>query len=517
MNPEEFDNRLKSSFQDEYLPPKDQLWQNINHRLNMKAKRPFWHWLVPAIIVTAAGLAWLGSGISSPEQSNENTAVVEPISTPHTDAVNPVDNSVKKTDVPDVHENVKENIQETDKNESPKNIIKSDVERAKVAERQISSPSVVNTPDKTSKNDYHKAKEGTSNTTDNEGSKTGSNTSVTNTEQAIANTNNTNNTNNTQVSERSGSINNTAFDKQISETFRLSMSPYPYFYPKYILDKEALLAFEKADNPKKPETREIYRRKYNSEAFDSKWWFEIGMGPQLALNSMRVKNDSQSYIHKDLWKNRAKATGNGTGFQAHTSLLYKFGKNNRFAFEFGLNFSQRTEEIKMNESTYDIEHRQESGPDSGKIDFYLRFLVYIPQGGDTTWFDATQAFTLFQKNKYQVYTIPLRFQSEHKVSENTYMSLGLGAGFSMIYSRSATHMNLVSEQNVTAIKKKQFSASLNASLAFFTNFNDVGQIGIYTGFQTYMQPWKVNNGQYAIKMSDIQFGLMFRKPLNWGK
>ena len=61
MSPEEFDNRLKSAFQDENLPPKEQLWANISSQLEPKAKTPFWYWLLPAIITATIAVVWVGN------------------------------------------------------------------------------------------------------------------------------------------------------------------------------------------------------------------------------------------------------------------------------------------------------------------------------------------------------------------------------------------------------------------------------------------------------------------------
>ena len=59
MSPEEFDNRLRSSFKDEFVPPKEHLWRNIDTRLDQQTKKPVWYWLVPLAIVAVASIAWL--------------------------------------------------------------------------------------------------------------------------------------------------------------------------------------------------------------------------------------------------------------------------------------------------------------------------------------------------------------------------------------------------------------------------------------------------------------------------
>lgn len=246
---------------------------------------------------------------------------------------------------------------------------------------------------------------------------------------------------------------------------------------------------------------------------DSKWWLSFGIGPQLAFNRLSITNDSQAYIHKDLWANRKKVTHNGAGINTHASALYKIVNSGRrsVSFETGLFFSFRTEEIRLNETTYDIEHRAANN----QIDTYARFPGYIPPvTTDTNWFDATQAFTSIATNKYRVLTVPLRFNYEQRVSANSFVSAGIGAGISMISSKSTTHYNLVDEKDQTMKSTYRFTASWNTSVAFYTNYNAIGQIGIYTAFNSYMGPWMVASKQYGIKMRDLQFGLLFRMPLS---
>jgi hypothetical protein len=141
-----------------------------------------------------------------------------------------------------------------------------------------------------------------------------------------------------------------------------------------------------------------------------------------------------------------------------------------------------------------------------------------PQVGfDTNYYQAVANFSMVQKNKYQVITLPFNLKTEHKLGDNTFLAAGIGGGLSMIYTKKAGHMNMVSEREIFQEKRRQFSGSVNASLAVYTNFNDIGQIGLYTGYQMYLQPWKTFQNQYSVKMSDLQFGVLFRKPLDWGK
>ena len=242
--------------------------------------------------------------------------------------------------------------------------------------------------------------------------------------------------------------------------------------------------------------------------FSSKNWFTFGLGPQLAINSIMMNQDSQEWVHKHLWENKDRLTSNGSGFQAFAHYALKLGKKQRFIFETGLNYSIRTEEIKLNESSYDIAARD----NNGKINQYTQILLKVIYGTDTTEYLAVSNFSLAVNNKYHILTLPFKLSAEHKISEATYMSYGLGGGFSMLSSHNTEHLNMIWGNSVKERNSTQFSASLNANMTLYTNFNDIGQIGIYTGLQMYLNPWKVNSNQYAINMRDVQMGITFRKP-----
>jgi hypothetical protein len=497
MSPEEFDNRLKSSFQDEFLPPKDQLWQNIGQRLDQSAKKPFWYWLVPVIIVVSAGIAWLGNGLIN-STTNNNVTVQSSLDTDNTDEIANKTTADNKDVAKDADNTVANNNQASGYEiPQPLNEVNSN------ANKQDGSAY----PDRnTSRNP-----DGNSNAEQRKPSKTyaanngseGGN--LTQTDNAAGN-----------IAERPVTRSTPSLIDQYAEVNKLSMSGYPYFQHQYDFQKESLLAFENNEKAKKPETPKKYRSNYNTSDFDSKWWFNFGIGPQLALNSVNVKSDSQAYIHKDLWINRSKMTHNGSGVQARALVSYNFGK--RFHFETGLTYGLRTEDIKFNINSKDIAAR--SG--GGRIENYYNLIVWIRipdgQGGwDTTFYDAVSNFNMSVKNKYHVVTLPFNIRSEHKLSENTFFSASVGGGVSMITSKTS-HYDMVREVMTSdKANRTSFTGSLNANLAIYTNFNDIGQIGLYTGFQMYSEPWKVSNGQYAIRMNDLQIGVMFRKPLNWGK
>jgi hypothetical protein len=242
----------------------------------------------------------------------------------------------------------------------------------------------------------------------------------------------------------------------------------------------------------------------------SRHWLSFGIGPQIAQNYLKMNADSQAYIHKHLWDNKDIVTHNGIGLNSFITYAYKFGKKNRFSFETGLNYSFRTENIQINESTYEIAVRK----NNQEIVQYLNLRVWIsPNPGDTTFYNAAQSFTMLKKNRYNVFTLPFRINSEHKITDNTFFMLGVGGGISMMSGKDISHYNLVYEREDVVAKHTQFSASLNTRLSLYTNFNNMGQVGIYGGVQSYLQPWEIQNLQYKIKMQDIQFGIVFRKPL----
>lgn len=473
MSPEEFDNRLRSSFQEEYLPPKENLWVNISGKLDQKAKMPVWQWLLPVIIVATVAILWIGNGISdlirkdeakSGQSQQNNIAITE------------------KTDEPgNAPESIALDRNIADRNHAPSGITE--------PEKVIKSESPASTyrrnqsemPQKNALDDY-----------------------LRNFHRRATFSGNHNSTPN------SNSVANPDFTEDLNSTFKIS--GYPNFENKILFDDLFLVALEKSKTPEKP--------KDNSENslmpdLNSRHWFSFGLGPQLALNSLNISDDSQAYIHKHMWENKKLITNNGTGFNCYVDYAYKFGKNNRFSFETGLNYSLRTEDIKFNESTYDIAARDNNNKISNY--FLLKVWIAIPKvpgpGYDTTYYNAIQNFSMAVNNKYHVLTVPFRFNSEHKISESSYFSVGIGAGMSMISARQSKYYDLVHEKERSSSKQRFFTGSLNSRLSLYTNFNDIGQIGFYTGFQTYLKPWTVSNKQYSISMSDVQLGIMFRRPL----
>jgi len=493
MSPEEFDNRLKSSFQDEFVPPNDQLWQNLNKHLDQSAKKPFWYWLVPVLIVVTAGIAWLGSGLST---QHNDTIAIETSSVTDTTIATAETTPTSIADMEETESNAPANGQESSQDEQT--TVES-VNNTKPTKDKASNP-------QTPANDADVKKPSDSRNPNRSGTKP---------------SNIGNELDRNMIGENPARIPSRPqmdINTPMEESFRLALASFPHFPARrYALDKGNLIAFEKTNKPATSNTPNSPKNKNNKNTadFNSKWWLNIGMGPQLSLNSMSIKNDSQEYIHKYLWEKKSNLTHNGSGFQAHALISYKFNKH--FMFETGLNYSLRTEDIRMNESTFDIAAR-----DKGKIVNYsniiLKVIIRYPNGDSAiTYYNAVSNFSIAVNNKYHIFTVPFKFKSEHKLSENTFLSAGLGGGVSMIYSKKSSHLDMVRETQVTQKRTSQFSGSLNASVSLYTNFNDIGQIGVYTGFQMYTQPWKINHGQYAVRMSDLQLGIMFRKPLDWGK
>jgi hypothetical protein len=469
MSPEEFDNRLKSAFQDENLPPKEQLWANISSQLEPKAKTPFWYWLLPAIVVVTVAVVWVGNQ--------------KPVAKETAFEINIEPTSSSKARIESKEFALSSN---TAQNQANGNITK-----------------------------VHNSGSAISGQT-----KRKTNNNIGNKNQANSNWSNIDN-----ITSKSQLIiaGNDSSDGQsmrpigvfhVDDVEGLGLKNHPLFkligFPSFIKQYklEDLNSINNVTNQincfKNPEPK----RPRKTSDFSSKRWFTFGLGPQLAINSIKVNQDSQAWVHKHLWENKDRLTSNGSGFQVFSHLALKLGKKQRFIFETGLNYSIRTEEIKLNESSYDIAARD----NSGKINQYTQILLKVIYGTDTTEYLAVSNFSLAVNNKYHILTLPFRLSAEHKISEATYMSYGLGGGFSMLSSHNTEHLNMIWGNSVKERNTTQFSASLNANISLYTNFNDIGQIGVYTGFQMYLNPWKVNSNQYAINMRDMQLGITFRKP-----
>ena len=474
MSPEEFDNKLKSAFQDEHLQPKEQLWANISSSLEPKAKTTFWYWLLPVSIAVVVGMAWLG------------------IQAPQSELV--VANNTEESG-------------DNERNPLPKEAINPSYATSEAA--QISYPKISETannltPVAVDQNQNKAQIDGPSNRPQNKKQKKAENRLAF---QSIQSTQNQARFQNKSMAfQATNSAPMSGFTAEMDQLNFFKFAWFPNFFKPYILEQLSSIALENKPNKSIKNQDNIKSRKTSD--FSSKRWFTLGLGPQLALNSIRVNQDSQAWVHKHLWDNKGRLTSNGSGFQAFGHFALKFGKNQRFIFESGLNYSIRTEEIKLNESSFDIAARD----NTGKINQYTQILLKVIYGTDTTYYLAASNFSLAVNNKYHILTVPFRLSAEHKISEYTYLAYGLGGGVSMINSHNTEHLNMIWGNSVKEKNSTQFSASLNANFSLYTNFNDIGQIGVYTGLQMYLNPWQVNSNQYAINMRDVQMGITFRKP-----
>ena len=463
MSPEEFDNRLKSAFKDENLPPREGLWANISSQLEPKAKNTFWYWLLPTITALTIGIVWIGNQKpTTQERAIESVVASVPNNASKAESIGDKNNKAKTQTIELA--NHESNINTIEQRREKNGIIKASASNR--SNRKISE-SLSITP--------------------------------------VNQQNSFNGDNNNTVIALSNSatiIENNDFGELDMLNF-IRFSWFPNFFKPFALE-ESYSVDLKVKNPIKALTPNSNKPPKTSD-FTSKRWFTIGLGPQLAI---KVNQDSQAWVHKHLWDNKDRLSSNGSGFQAFAHCALKFGKNQRFIFETGLNYSLRTEEIKLNESSYDIAARD----NTGRINQYTQILLKVIYGNDTTYYLAASNFSLAVNNKYHILTVPFRLSTEHKISESTFMSYGLGGGFSMINSHNTEHLNMIWGNSVKESNSTQYSASLNANLSLYTNFNDIGQIGVYTGLQMHLNPWKVNSNQYAVTMRDLQMGITFRKP-----
>ncbi|MES2619186.1 MAG: hypothetical protein V4613_15015 [Bacteroidota bacterium] len=495
MNPEEFDKRLSNCFKDEFLPPDDKLWQNINTRLDQGGKKPFWYWLAPVVIVFVAVGAWLLGGNGMTEKSNNTAEGAKNSSI----ASNNSNTNNKNNALIETEETEENETTDTDNNSSTTNS-----ETPELPVKAVSGNNNVTIEKSSEKNNNPAVKKKPK--TVRSSSSSSSSSSTTSTTNPFVSTTPTTVT-----------PNSTTDDNEYVVPLRgrriKSLHNFIYFF-----NADSLITF---NNPIKKAALAPTKRSSpytnNPVDFDKKWWWNFGMGPQIAYNKISVPGDLKDYVHHALWDNKSKLTRNGSGFQSQLFLGYRFTKH--FSIESGLQYSLRTEPIKMNVTSYDIPARDNNKKIVGYIQIPLIVIATDPNTGkkDTTYYDAVSNFSLAATNKYHVFTVPLRFNAEWKLANKFRLIGGIGAGLSMISSKKSSHIDIVEGNEVTEKKLRSFSGSMGAHLGFYTNFNDIGEIGIYSSFQMYAAPWQINNKQYAIKMSDMQFGISFRRPLNWGK
>ena len=241
----------------------------------------------------------------------------------------------------------------------------------------------------------------------------------------------------------------------------------------------------------------------------SKHHLELSFGPQISNNSIDINKDSQAWVHYHLWDNKNKMTNKGGGFSAKLNYQYKLGKKQQYGLSIGCEYGQRSEAIQLNESSFDIAARD----NSGKILQYTQILIKVILGNDTTVYLASSNYALATTNKYKIISIPIEFSRDFAISQHSFAQLSTGLGLTYIQSQNNTHIDMIWGENKTVSKQEMLNATLNAKLALYTQFNNIGYIGVYAGYKDYLQPWTVNANQYRIHMRDLQFGLSFRKPL----
>ena len=475
MNQEEFDNRLSDSFKQEHLPPDKRLWESISARLDENPKKRFPLWLIPVFIAVVAASAWLiismghetklASGsdnkiIAAPKNkrtldSEANTRSNLTNEVTHYDAKTSQNGSTKLTVATDY---IKTNLEQPNK---PK--IKIPVNR------------------------------------NNEGLSIGNASNLTSIEPIL---------------------------NHLIATDHLNVLPTNYDFNDIFLSKQLYLKpflalftapreESSIDASVKTKKGRLIRSRYTKQPvnFDSKWWWSVGAGPQISGNKAIINNDSVSWIHKDLWNNRDMMSHSGTGFHSQFLLGHQFGQH--FSIESGLQFNIHTEDINFNITSYSVETRDQKSNIITAYEDSLVLWIHLVGAPDSTFYYATRNFSLASKNRYHIFSIPIKFNYEQNITSNTKLITGLGMGFSGITSKSVTHLNLTNDRYIVEKKSTQFTASFSAQLGMYTNINEIGQLGFYTNFQLYAKPWEMGNKQYAIRMSDLQFGLSFRRPLNW--
>ncbi len=481
MNQEEFDNKLNDAFKNEYLPPNEKLWQNISERLENKKKKPFWYWLMPLVLVLVTATAVFFSG---KKESNKKAIATNAQISNEENATNALINNSNANNNTINNNNIATNIDTAEEIKSKIHVI------ALAYSESETTPTQKNTATKTPKN---KAK-------------------LTDKNKLVIR----DKPNNTVSDKGNSNINtsNTEFDY---EPITRLLPIYSYKRITTIgsfMQFKNLIEYEPIALNKLPSkiNKNNNGSKDRTADFDKKWWWSVGVGPQLAINNMKTNDTLEPYVHKQLWKNKEKITSNGTGFQSQFLVGYKINKH--FSIEAGLQYSLRTESIRLNEESDSIAFRSSNGTIGAYRRVILLAILQNPITGqkDTTPYNAIQAFTMFTNNKYHAITIPLKINSEFNITQKTKFQFGLGIGLTYLYAKKIEHFNMVSEESFISKKQSMFTASYNTQLAFYTNFNDYGEIGVYTGFQGYLNRWNVINKQYSIGMSDMQMGLTFRRP-----
>lgn len=501
MSPEEFDNRLRSTFKDENLPPREHLWQNISTNLDMKqGSGTVWYWMTPVLIAFIAGMAWLSHSMSHRE-GTETTVASENATTksaPETNA--PVaDAQVNAID--------KGTVSNQATNNTPETTGPVDINASTQSANDNNRPNTFSGNSGIGQNNAHN---------NNRSSSSAFNRSLRNGTNPINGGLNTGSISNDLRSNVQSADNNNSSvnsDEELGE--HLKLADFNKFSFNYDFERtENLKAYIEKVNIYKPvRNTKVYEPGYFE---NNKHWLNFGVGAIRAYNTFHSDFDPTYTVHKDLWAIRDKLTSNGAGFNAFVTYQNKFSKNKRFSYEVGFSFTSRTEDIRLNEYSKNVAIRR-----NDTIIAYKSFVLWtVMPGGDTNYYNLETPFVLVAKNRYSVYTVPFKFNYEQPLSEHTFLSLGIGGGFSLIRTDSARHLDLVKENEYgTSYNNRygyahnnQFRGSINSMLTLYTNFNSLGQFGLYCGYQMHLGAYKLND-QYGIRMSDLQYGVTFRRPL----
>lgn len=507
MSPEEFDNRLRASFKDEYLPPKEQLWQNINTRLDQKPAGSVWHWLAPVIIVAVVGLAWIGNALMF--KKNTEIAVVENTSTANADSAGTIaPANTENGNNTSYSSSVNENANPSSKSLDAQN---SNAKSADNKQASRNTSAAGNEIEKSNANNKNSQTNGLAQSGQTEkADESGKPANFSPTDNTFGNSGNSQpkrqSNRNAIAGSEGGLINSfTGNDDYTTET---RMRNFEKFKHSLNIDNAETFSFFPSKKKKSFAERKRDAILNSGDFSNNQWWLNIGIGQQVSYNTAEIGKDSIEYIHKDLYKNIKKLSGNSGGFNIFGNFQRKFGNNNRFSLELGLQYNMRKEAIGLNESTLDLKIADQNN----KIKYYINSFGFFVDGPDTIPFLLTESFAYVRKNIYNVITLPFRFNVEQGISQNTFVSLGIGGGLSYINSKSTGHYNMV-EQKEFKVNNNYFTGSLNTMLSLYTNYNATVQLGMYTGYQMYMTPFSVN-GQYKIKMRDLQVGFTCKVPLD---
>ncbi len=479
MNLEEFDNKLAEAFRNENLPPKDKLWVNIANNIDKPSKSPIWWWVVPSIIIIAVVATF---------NSIDNTS----------DAI--VSNNKNEVVNPNLNTQLNKNLKQQSVN-SPQetltnNVAKSTEEKNSTTNRVIAPKNKVASSNKNSKqlNNKHQKNQ------------------VSN---SVANNQN-------YINTSSNDLNNPTLTSSVNDDDLLKFYGMPYRKlntKPFSIDEFSLVDVPSIkDIKRKPINKAFFNDKNKVVDFNKKWWFTYGIGPNLSINKLDIDDTKEKFVHKDLWEDKETLTRNGSGFNAFTHLSYHIKP--LLSFESGLSYVMRVEPIRLSDESLDIPVRDIN---TNEITGYNKIIIYLLEKNQTTGlydtigsYQLASAHNLAVNNRYNAFTVPLTINKEFVLSSNTKIKLGAGTGITYLYSNKATYLDYITTSKVEFKKKSMINLSFNANLGFYTNFNNVGEIGIYTGYNYYSMPWELPNKQYGLKMSDLNFGFSFRRPLNWG-